>query len=720
MSGPQEANWAGGPPDTIGAPGRTVAVDLAAGRFEGPNMAQPAERRGANRLAGETSPYLLQHADNPVDWYPWGQEALDLAAQRDQPILLSIGYAACHWCHVMAHESFEDPRTAALMNEHFVCVKVDREERPDLDAIYMTAVQAMTGQGGWPMTVFLTPEGEPFFAGTYFPREDRLGMPAFEKVLRAIADAWRERRDEARSQGRQVAEHVAMQTRALNEVTGGLDEEVLREAFEGVRKAFDPEWGGFGGAPKFPQPMTLDFLLRCHLRGWPDALEMVGRTLDRMATGGIFDQLGGGFHRYSTDHRWLVPHFEKMLYDNAQLVRLYARAWQVTGAERYRQVSRRTADYLLRELRHPDGGFFSSQDADSEGEEGKFFVWSYQELMEVVGEAVARFYGAVPDGNWEGRNVLWTPFPPETLAEQAGVAVDELERTVLAGRAALLERREGRVHPATDDKVLAAWNGLAIAALAEAGRVLPEPRYVLAAVEAAEFVLDTMRVPRLRRAWREGRLGGPGYLDDHACMAEACLTLYETTFEARWLREALALADELLELFADPEGGFYQTGADAEKLVVRPRELFDNAVPAGSSVAAEVLLRLGRLVGGERYEQAALGALRVVQGLFARAPTGFGHALGVADFALSKVHEVAIVGEPGAPDTAALLAEVRRRYRPNQVVALAAPADGEAVGAVPLLADRPLVDGHATAYVCEHFACRQPVTEPAALAQQLA
>jgi uncharacterized protein len=683
-------------------------------------MAEAAERpHPTNRLAGETSPYLLQHADNPVDWYPWGQDALERARSEDRPILLSIGYAACHWCHVMAHESFEDPATAALMNQHFVCIKVDREERPDLDGIYMTAVQAMTGQGGWPMTVFLTPEGEPFFAGTYFPKEDRLGMPAFRRVLLAIAEAWRDQRDQARSQGRQVAEHVALQTGALGGAAGNLDEGVLRQAFEGIRGAFDPEWGGFGGAPKFPQPMTLDFLLRCHLRGWPDALETALLTLDRMAAGGIFDQLGGGFHRYSTDQRWLVPHFEKMLYDNAQLVRLYARAWQVSGAERHRQVARRTADYLLRELRHPQGGFFSSQDADSEGEEGKFFVWSYQELVEVAGEAVASFFGALPEGNWEGRNVLWTPFPPEVVAQRAGIGVEELERQVLGGRAALLQRRERRVRPATDDKVLAAWNGLAIAALAEAGRVLPEPRYAEAAVAAADFVLGTMRTPRLRRAWREGRLGGPGYLDDYACMAEACLTLYETTFEPRWLREALALADELLELFADPEGGFYQTGADAEKLVVRPKELLDNAVPAGSSVAAEVLLRLGRLVGNERYEQAAVAALGVVQGLFARAPTAFGYALGAADFALSRVREVAIVGEPGAADTAALLAEVRRRYRPNQVVALGAPADREAAAVAPLLADRPTLDGHATAYVCEHFACRQPVADPEALAQQL-
>jgi uncharacterized protein YyaL (SSP411 family) len=685
-------------------------------------MAEPAGRSGANRLAQETSPYLLQHAGNPVDWYPWGPEAMERARAEDKPILLSVGYAACHWCHVMAHESFEDPETAALMNQHFVCVKVDREERPDVDAVYMNAVQAMTGQGGWPMTVVLTPEGEPFFAGTYFPDTDRLGMPSFRKVLVAIADAWRDRREDARQQGRQVAQRIAMQANAAAGAAGELDEQVLRQAFDGIQRSFDPQWGGFASAPKFPQPMTLEYLLRCHLRGWDGALGMVQLTLDRMATGGIFDQLGGGFHRYSTDHRWLVPHFEKMLYDNAQLIRLYARAWQVTGAERYREVARRTAGYLLRDLRHPDGGFFSSQDADSEGVEGKFFVWSFQELSEVAGEPVARWFGASPEGNWEGTNVLWTPRPPEMVARQVGIEVGELERAVLDGRASLFGRREtGRVHPATDDKVLAAWNGLAIAALAEAGRVLPEPAWVEAAVSTAEFVLGEMRTDggRLCRTWREGRLGGPGYLDDYACMAEACLTLYETTFEPRWLTAAVELADGVLALFADPRGGFYQTGSDAELLVVRPKELFDNAVPAGSSVAADVLLRLGRLLGEQRYETAALGALRSVGELLARAPTGFGYALGVADFALSRVREVAIVGDPEADDTAALLAEVRDRYRPNQVVALAAPGDRDALAAVPLLAERPTLDGHATAYVCEHFACQQPVTEPEALAAQL-
>jgi uncharacterized protein YyaL (SSP411 family) len=681
-----------------------------------------SRRQNGNRLAGETSPYLLQHADNPVDWYPWGPEALERARAEDRPILLSVGYAACHWCHVMAHESFENPETAALMNRWFVNVKVDREERPDVDAIYMNALQAMTGQGGWPMTVFLTPEGEPFFAGTYFPDSDRLGMPSFQKVLGAVAEAWRDRPDDARRQGREVARHVAMQAGALAKPEGELDEAVLRQAFEGIAQGFDNEWGGFASAPKFPQPMTLEFLLRCHLRGWAGALDMVRLTLERMAAGGIFDHLGGGFHRYSTDHRWLVPHFEKMLYDNAQLIRLYARSFQVTGDQRYAEVARRTAAYLLRDLRHPDGGFFSSQDADSEGVEGKFFVWSYEELSEVAGELVAGWFGATPAGNWESTNVLWTPRPPEAVAERVGVPVDELARAVLAGRQKLFERREAtRVHPATDDKVLAAWNGLAISALAEAGRVLGEPGWIEAAIACAEFVLGSMRGPggRLARAWRDGRLGGPGYLDDYACMAEACLTLYETTFEPRWLDASRELADAILELFADPDGGFFQTGADAERLVVRPKELFDNAVPAGSSVAADVLLRLGRLVGVERYETAALGALWAVQGLLARAPTGFGHALGVADFALSRVREVAILGDPSAADTAALLGEVRGRFRPNQVVALAAPGDARAAEAVPLLADRPTVDGRATAYVCEHFACQHPVTEPAALAGQL-
>jgi uncharacterized protein len=684
-------------------------------------MEQPAT---PNRLADETSPYLLQHAWNPVDWYPWGPEALARARAEDKPILLSVGYAACHWCHVMAHESFEDADTAALTNEHFVCVKVDREERPDLDGIYMDAVQAMTGQGGWPMTVFLTPEGGPFYAGTYFPKLDRVGLPSFRRVLLAVADAWAGRREDARRQGAKLVELIASQAAPPGaEGDGQPDDTVLQEAFEGLRRAFDATWGGFGPAPKFPQPMTLELLLRCHLRGFDGALDMAALTLDRMAAGGIFDQLGGGFHRYSTDGRWLVPHFEKMLYDNAQLVRVYTHAWQLTGADRYRRVAARTADYLLRELRHRDGGFFSSQDADSEGVEGRFFVWDHDQLLRVAGEPVASWLGATPTGNWEGTNVLWTPRPVATVAQEAGLSAGDLERQIADALPRLLEAREARVRPATDDKVLAAWNGLAISALAEAGRTFGERRYLDAALAAAEFVLGALRGPdgRLLRSWRDGRRGGPGFLDDYACMAEASLTLYETTFDLRWLREAKRLAAALLQLFADPRGdGFYQTGSDAEPLVVRPRELFDNAVPAGSSVAADVLQRLGRLTGEQAWERSGLAALRPVLGVVARAPTGFGHALGAVDFALSRVREVAIVGEPGADDTDAMLATVWRTYQPNRVVALAAPGDRDAVAEVPLLADRTALGGRATAYVCEHFVCKLPVTEPQELAAQLA
>ncbi|HEX2030297.1 MAG TPA: thioredoxin domain-containing protein [Actinomycetota bacterium] len=674
-----------------------------------------------NRLANATSPYLLQHAENPVDWYEWGSEALERARAEGKPILLSVGYAACHWCHVMAHESFEDPDTARLMNEHFVNIKVDREERPDVDAIYMDAVQAMSGHGGWPMTVFLTPEGDPFYAGTYFPPEDRHGMPGFRRVLQAVAEAWRDRRDDVVRQGRQVVGVLA------REAGGGassepLTEELLRQAYDGLRRGFDPEWGGFGQAPKFPQPMTLEFALRCHLRGWEGALDMVTGTLDRMAAGGIYDQLGGGFHRYSTDRAWLVPHFEKMLYDNAQLARLYLHAWQVAGDERYRRVVVETLEYLLREMRHPDGGFFSAQDADSDGVEGKFFVWSHEELVREAGEMAAAYFGARPEGNWEGTNVLWTPSPPEEVAADAGVSREELDRRVQEARARLLQVRERRVRPATDDKVLASWNGLAVAALAEAGRALDDPRYVRAAEAAADFVVTALRREdgRLLRAWREGRTSGPAYLDDHALLAAGCLTLYESTFDLRWMAEARRLAEDILRLFPDPGGGFFQTGSDAERLVVRPKELFDNAVPSGNSVAAEVFQRLALLTGEAGYETAGVGALRAVRDLVPRAPTGFGHALGALDLYLSRSKEIAVVGRPGADDTRRLVEVVWQRYLPNVVLAAGDPADPQAPRLVPLLADRAPVDGRAAAYVCERFTCRMPVTEPEDLAAQLA
>jgi uncharacterized protein len=679
--------------------------------------------RRANRLAGETSPYLLQHAHNPVDWYPWGAEALERARAEDKAILLSIGYAACHWCHVMERESFEDDGTAALMNEHFVSVKVDREERPDLDAIYMDAAQAMTGSGGWPLTAFLLPDGKPFFAGTYFPPVPQHGLPSFRQVLTGIAEAWRDRREELVAQGTNIADHIARAGR-LSGSREPLTDLVTRSAFARLHQAFDSEHGGFGGAPKFPQPMTIEFVLRCAVRGWEPATQIVTTTLDRMAEGGIYDHLGGGFARYSTDAAWHVPHFEKMLYDNAQLARLYTRAWQVTRDDRYQRVATETLEYLLREMQHSEGGFFSSQDADSEGVEGKFFAWSWAELAEHVGPAVAACFGATPDGNWEATNVLWRPKTIVQVATELDVSPDELAAQVADAKGTLFEIREGRVRPATDDKVLCAWNALAIGALAEAGRVFGEAAFVNAAVRCADFILTHLRDDRgrLLRSWRNGSAGQPGFADDHAVMAAACLTLYETTFEVRWIEQALSLADELLRLFRDDErGGFFQTGSDAEVLVLRPKELYDNATPSGNSVAAEVMLRLALLTGDARYENAGLSALRLVRDAMAGAPTGFGQALCALDLHLGPAHEVAIIGDPTADSTRALAVEVTNAaYRPNVVLAVAGPGDERATLAVPLLRDREAKGGVSIAYVCERFTCKLPVTDPASLREQLA
>jgi uncharacterized protein YyaL (SSP411 family) len=691
-------------------------------------MSGRSERPG-NRLANETSPYLLQHAHNPVDWFPWGDEALRKAADEDKPIFLSIGYAACHWCHVMERESFEDAATAALMNERFVSIKVDREERPDLDGIYMDAVQAMTGQGGWPLSAFLTPNGEPFYAGTYFPPEPRHGMPSFGELLEGIAEAWRDRRDEVVGQGQRVAAAIARAS-SVRSSGAALDETVVLAATAALRRTWDGRWGGFGGAPKFPQPMTLEFLLRRAVRGGPDAheaLEAVTRTLDHMAAGGIYDHLGGGFARYSTDERWHVPHFEKMLYDNAQLLQLYTRAWQVTAADRYRTVALETAEYLLREMQHPEGGFFSSQDADSEGVEGKFFTWSWAELTGLVGEPVARALGATPDGNWageEGRtNVLWRPRSIAEVATETGLDAAELTAEIADARRVLFAAREARVHPVNDDKVLAAWNGMAIAALAEAGRALDEPDYVTAASRAASFVLAHLRDPsgRLLRSWRNGVAGRAGFADDHALMASACLTLFETTSEVVWFDRATELTGELLRLFPDREaGGFFQTGADADALLVRPKELYDNATPSGNSAAADLLLRLAAFTGDATFEAGALSALRLVGDALERAPGAFGQALCALDRSIGPARAVAIVGAPERDDTIALMAEAnRRRFRPNLVLAVGSDDDADARRAVPLLRDRAAIGGRATAYVCEGFSCRLPVTDPDALAEQL-
>jgi len=620
-----------------------------------------------NRLADETSPYLLQHAENPVDWYPWGDEAFARARAEDRPVLLSIGYSACHWCHVMAHESFERPATAAVMNEHFVNVKVDREERPDVDAVYMDAVVALTGQGGWPMTVFLTPGGEPFFGGTYFPPEPRHSLPSFRQVLLAVSEAWRERRGDIAKQSEALVEALGRSGRAepsSEPLVSGL----LAEAVAGLRTSYDPQWGGFGYAPKFPPASTIELLLR---RG---ELDLATGTLDGMALGGMYDLLGGGFHRYSVDERWLVPHFEKMLYDNALLAAAYLHGWVVTGTPRYREVVEETLDYVLRELRLEGGGLASAQDADTDGVEGLTFTWTTEEGAPA--ELLHPFEG--------GRSILRGELDAETKAR-------------------LFAQREQRPKPFRDDKAIASWNGLALAALAEAGRRLDRREWLEAAVALAGFLLGPLSTPegRLRRTWRAGEAKGTGYLDDYADVAHGLLELHVATGELRWLEEARRLALLAVELFADDErGGFFLTPADGERLVARQKSLDDNPTPSGNSMLAHVLLRLARIYGDEELERRAVSVLRLVADLVTRSPSAFGWALCALDLHLSPPRELAVIGPPGSP--------VARRYLdawdPNAVVAV-----GPAAG-VPLLAGKGLVDGKPAVYVCEHFSCRAPVT----------
>ncbi len=678
----------------------------------------------SNRLANENSPYLRQHADNPVDWYPWGEEALQRAHDEDKPILLSIGYAACHWCHVMAHESFEDPATAELMNRHFINVKVDREERPDLDSIYMSAVTAMTGQGGWPMTVVLTPDGRPFFGGTYFPPVPRHGMPAFTQLLVALAEAWTKQRNEIERSAGQIAEHLLQASFGAAPVGDAkLHDDLIDQALNGLLRTFDVRLGGFGRAPKFPPSMTLEFLLHVHARrGDAMALRMVELTLERMAYGGLYDQIGGGFARYSTDDRWLVPHFEKMLYDNALLARVYLHAWQVTGRPLYRRVVEETLDFVVREMRHPDGGFYSSYDADSEGEEGKFYVWSATEVREAL-EADADLFMAVYDvteqGNWEGHNILNIPRDPSEIAQSLNLNVNEMEARLARARQTLYDRRANRIWPGLDDKVLTAWNGLMLAAFAEAGRVLGRADYVAVAGANANFLHAQLRRAdgRLLRSWKaDGGARLNAYLEDYAFLADGLLALYQTTFEPRWFEWARGLTDLILAHFANEAGGFYDKSDDHEALLHRPKDVQDNATPSGNSMAAQVLLRISLLTGEGHYWDVAE---RMVTGLYepmARYPGGFAHWLSAATFILGQPQEVAIAGDPTAADTEALLEVVNSRYRPDLIVAAGV---GEAAATVPLLADRPRVDGLATAYVCRRFVCRQPVTEPAALAAQL-
>ena len=679
-----------------------------------------------NRLIHETSPYLRQHAHNPVDWFPWGEEAFRKAREENKPIFLSIGYAACHWCHVMERESFEDPETAEILNRYFVSIKVDREERPDIDNIYMNAVQAMTGHGGWPLSVFLTPDGVPFYGGTYYPPTDRHGLPSFKRVLLSIAHAWETRREDLIRNGQQVLSHIHHLAHLRGE--GDLSSSLLENAFHTLAAHFDEHNGGFGTAPKFPQPMNLDLLLRAWQRFEFDrALVMVERTLEFMAYGGIYDQIGGGFHRYSVDAMWLVPHFEKMLYDNALLPRVYLHAWQITHYPLYRRVVEETLDYVLREMTTPMGGFCSTQDADSEGEEGRFYLWTPEEIEAVLDRETARvvmaYYGVQPGGNFEGRSILHVPTAPDVVAERLGMRLEDLEAIIERARKALYAARAQRVWPGRDDKVQTSWNGMMMATLAEAGRVLEIPRYVTAAAQAANFLLTALRREdgRLWHTWKDGQPRVLGYLEDYAHLIDGLLRLYEATFDPRWLVVAQELAQDMVDLFWDSQAElFYDTGHDHETLIVRPRDIFDNAYPSGNSMAADVLLRLGILMDNAVFRDLAEKVLVQSAELMAKMPTGLGHMLSVLDMYLGPVAEVALIGPPGRDDTEALVRATFAPYRPNKVVALASPEHPNLAERVPLLAHKRAVDGRATAYVCRHYACDAPTTDPEILTTQLA
>jgi uncharacterized protein len=679
-----------------------------------------------NRLAKETSPYLLQHAHNPVDWFPWGEEALAVARQERKPILLSIGYSACHWCHVMEHESFENEATAKLMNDNFVNIKVDREERPDLDQIYMSAVQMMTQHGGWPMTVFLTPEGIPFYAGTYFPPADRYNMPGFPRVLISVAAAFRERPDDVQETAASVLGELqrAAATREASELLGT---DLLEAAYRGIIRNYDTGNGGFGSAPKFPPAMTLEFLLQTfHRTGNEQALEIVGYTCRKMAAGGIYDQLGGGFHRYSTDARWLVPHFEKMLYDNALLSRLYLHYYQVSHDESARAVAVGILDYVVREMTDPAGGFYSTQDADSEGVEGKFFVWGLDEISALLGEHDARlfaaYYNVTAAGNFEGENILNITKDLAAVAAAERVAPKELSASLKRSRALLFAVRERRIKPARDEKILTAWNGLMLASFAEAGAILKRPDYLEVAKRNARFILDNLRREGLLlRTCKDGQAKLNAYLEDYACFSDGLLSLFQTSGELEWLEAAISLTATMVTEFWDEEdGGFFYVGSSHEKLIVRSKDFFDNATPAGNSVATEVLLRLGLLLENSDYQRRAATVLRLTANSMERYPSGFGRLLCALDFYLSTPKEIALVGDPEAEETRLLATEIWQGYLPNKVIAQGSPDNPLAAKLIPLLRNRPLVDDTATAYVCEHFACRQPVTTTQELAAQLA
>ncbi len=677
-----------------------------------------------NRLSKSTSPYLLQHADNPVDWYPWGQEALEKSITEDKPIFLSIGYAACHWCHVMAHESFEDPETAALMNEYFINIKVDCEERPDLDSIYMSATQMMTGSGGWPMSVFLTPDLQPFYAGTYFPPVSRYNLPSFREVLGALAGAWENDRKKAIDSAQRITDHIQSQT-SLSRYELTLKVEHLDTAVKFLLEGYDWGYGGWGEAPKFPQPMTIEFLLRRHIAGDAKALKPALHALRAMARGGMYDVVAGGFSRYSTDNFWRVPHFEKMLYDNAQLIRAYLHAWQITKEPDFKRIVLETLEFVDREMTHPKGGFYSSLDADSESEEGKFYVWDTEEIKTVLGDNYEFFqtaYGVSSQGNWEGKMVLQRVVDDATLSAHVDLSPEAASAKLAECHAKLLIARTERVRPGTDNKVLTAWNGLMLATVAEAARVFDGTKegnhYFEMATRNAEFVLVALRPEgRLRRSWRDGQTTEEVFLEDYAALILGLLELYQTDFNTHWFKIALDLANEMVDRFSDHEGSFFDTPSDGEILVMRPKDLQDNATPSGNALACEALLKLTAFTDNGKNRDLAEKVLKTVAETAVRNPTAFARWLSAADFALGNEKQIAILGDAKENGYLELINIIRSEYRPNAIVA---SSPHPIVKDVPsLLHDRPLVDEAPTVYVCEGFVCLKPVTEPDELQTQL-
>jgi uncharacterized protein YyaL (SSP411 family) len=680
-----------------------------------------------NRLINETSPYLLQHAHNPVDWYPWGPEALERSRLEDKPILLSIGYSACHWCHVMERESFENSQIAALMNQNFVCIKVDREERPDIDSIYMSAVQMMTGHGGWPLTVFLRPDLKPFYGGTYFPPADRQGMPGFGRLLLAVSDSYHNRKTDVSSSAEAITDELHKMNR-FRQSSEMLTTGILDSALAELISRFDQSNGGFGSAPKFPPSMILMFLLRQYQRtGQRIALDMVELTLDKMARGGIYDHLGGGFHRYSVDSHWLVPHFEKMLYDNALLARIYLYCYQATKKPAYRRVAEETLEYIMRDMTNQVGGFYSSEDADSEGEEGKFYTWSLQEIIELLGEQdghlVAEYLGVTEGGNFEqGKSILIAAFDsPEDFAAKKKIDPIAARSAIVRGKKEMFYARERRVRPGRDDKSLTAWNSLMLAAFAEAANILDRDDYRQVAIRNGEFLLRSMmRDGRLLRTYRDGEAKLSGYLEDYAFTVEALLALYEATFDTVYFDHARNLANSMLDLFSDEsEPGLYFTARDHEELITRMKEFYDNAIPAGNSSAALSLLKLSLITGEAAFQRQALGTLRMMQQPMARMPSGFGYLLSALDFYLSEPKEVALVGEPGSHEIRLFVNEVYSRYLPNKVIASSKEGDPSAAESIGLLRGKSAIDGRPTAYVCRNYVCLAPVTTPEELAVQL-